>query len=355
MKKKKILLCGVLLLQLPLTSSCLNNMGKENASISGGEDKAVFSETDSSAESGYDLPESYIETFNFGCAMNLLIRSKLNNEYVPIDTQIPEYNGTPMEFVLVTSAYSDYLPQNEPIKMRIMVMQNGELLKHSLEIESEPAIYNDVYVTPNADFYTSIFFVPLCNYEYSALTVICEYLPDDIPKAGTGEYCGTVAFSKLIKTTVNSTQNVELSIANYEALPEKIQNSIGVTGVAVGTELNAPVSYRITDDHGAYEDVTLSAKNIFLKANIQSEKTHYAMILCDGTPIQAFNGEYTLKFNCENGTRTLNEKIKLPDELTDGVHVFQAVIVEHNIIPDQIDTANYITNKIRINIDSSID
>lgn len=351
MKKSKILLCGFILLQSVFISSCASNTGNDSVPNS---DKIIFSETNSSAESGDHPSESYTEIFNFGCAMNLLTGSESNNGYVPIDTQILEYSGTPMEFVLVTSAYSDYLPPNGLMKMRTMVMQDGELLEHSLEKEGKPTIYNDVYVTPNVNFYTSIYFKPLCNYEYSAVTVICEYLPDDIPKAGTGEYCGTVAFSKLIKTPANTASHTEMSTANYETLPEKFQDSDGVTGVAIGAKLNAPTSYRITDNHGAYEDITLSEKEIFLKANINSDKTHYAMILCDGVPVRAFGGKYTLPFNCKNGTRTLNEKIKLPDGLTDGIHVFQAVVVEHNMISDQIDTVDYITNKIRININSSL-
>ncbi len=184
----------------------------------------MFSETNLSAESGDHPSEIYTEVFNFGCAMNLLTGSASNNGYVSINTRILEYSGIPMEFILVTSAYSDYLLSNELMKMRTMVMQDGELLEHTLKKEGEPAIYSDVYVTPNANF-SSIYFKPLCNYEYSAVTVICEYLPDDIPKASPGEYCGTVAFSKLIKTPANTVPNTEMSAANYEALFVKTANN----------------------------------------------------------------------------------------------------------------------------------
>lgn len=349
MKKMGNLFCCVFL-SLTLIPSCSNSTYNESKPNS---DYDYYSETSSLVESTDTISKNYTEVFNFGCAMNLLTRSKSNNGYIPIDTQILEYCGVPMEFVLTTSAYSDHLSSNVPIKLRIMVMQDGKLLNHSLDKDGTPNIYNDVYVTPDTDFYTSIYFEPLCNFEYSAVTVICEYLPDDIPEVGTGEYCGAVAFSKLIKINTKTPYNTEIPAANYEVLPDNLQSSDDVIGVAIGSELNAPVSYRITDNHGAYEDITLSSKSIFLKANIISNKTHYAMILCDGLPIQAFGEDYTIAFNCENGTRTLNEKINLTEELADGIHVFQAIVVEHNTSADQIDTANYITNKIRINIDAS--
>lgn len=292
---------------------------------------------DSSNESYSDESQPDFPRYNFFCGINLMRRTE-EGGYVPINTTILEYTGTPMEFVAATRVY-DYegctLDLEKPVKMRLMLIQDGALLPHSLTDNGECSLFSDIEIMPSKDedTYFPIYFTPYCYYEYSAVTVVCQYRPGNVPITGT-MVNETLHYSKVIKTPANEQALSAVSVssaADYVDIPEGlVGNENGVVGAAIGADMAKNHSYHVFDNLGMNDRLSLAADEIYLKVNYASFETMYAFVLCDGYPIKAFDGNYALAFDCEKGTKTLNRRIDLPPDINDGIHVLQAIIIQKN-------------------------
>lgn len=337
---KAVFLCLAFLM---IFSSCaLNNDvtissdSSDEMTISSDSSNEMTLSSDSSDESDLDKSIADFLAYNFGFAMNLLRRTEDGN-CVPIDRTILEYTGTPMEFILSTKVFADkdYLDPNEAVKMRIMLFQDGALLPHSLTNNGEYTLFSDVEVMPDGYKETlfPIYFTPYCYYEYSAVTVMCECRPDYVPIPEIKPH-ETGGYSKVIKTPANEQVPSTVSIsyaADYVDIPEYLVGSNGgVTGVGIGAEMIKSRTYHVEDRLGMHERLSLDADEVYLKVNYASDWTMYAFVLCDGYPIKAFDGNYALVFDCEKGTKTLNQKIDLPPDISNGVHILQGIVIQKN-------------------------
>lgn len=183
---------------------------------------------------------------------------------------------------------------------------------------------------------------------------MCEYHPDAVPVVENQAEDEVLVFSKVIKTPANGQAPSVSDKANYVDIPENfVGNEGGVVGVAIGANITKSHTYNVLDSRGMYDELSLAADEVYLKVNYTADRMLYAFILYDGHPIKAFDGNYALAFDCEKGTKTLNQKIDLPEGITGGAHALQAVIIQKNNSSKQ-ETFSATSYKTRILINNSL-
>lgn len=345
-KQIKALLCGTCLFSLLLLPACANDAQSNTPERSSASNELLVSGTSVTSTADFSETSPDKSIWQIGGNINLF----MPNGFEPIGITVLEYDGkTPMEFVLKTKVRSPNLSPDEPVKLRIWVAQQGEFLEHALEKGGTPELYHDVFVKPDTEFRSSIYFTPICETEFTPVTVFCDYLPDNLPTLENDGCGATVFYSKMIRTTAKSITPISVPEQNYITLPENDIKNEQCKGLYIGGALPAPSSYIIKDNPNLGEEKTLSPDDIYLKANFDGDGTYYAMVFVDGMPIKAFDGKYSLPVNFEGGTRTLNQKLDISDGLT-GAHSFSVFLLKYETAPVDSIIGNIQASHIRINI-----
>ncbi len=167
MNKVRISIIAILLAML-LLSAC----NRSELDVLHNSDSCSLTSSNNSEDERYvqdkgepnEMPETKNIPFDFGCAMNLLMYSSTDS-LIPINQTILEYvPNIPMEMVLVTSCWSNSsFKEGQTVPVRIMVLQDGNLIEHTLGESDTPVLYTDTVVCAEQDYYTSCAFSILDN------------------------------------------------------------------------------------------------------------------------------------------------------------------------------------------------
>lgn len=219
----------------------------------------------------------------------------------------------------------------EQMPVRIFLMADGRLLEFGVD-GGEPSVYNDVYAkfsAPSENAYSNRTAYKItfeADETMEKLVFIPVYFPERIPKTEENFYF--YHLNHCFETTLINT----LAVSDGE---NGVSDGFGAYYRSIYQKNNEAFAFytvSVKDGRGirrAFNGIELSDENdkIYLQFRKDIDCDRYLFILCDGKPLDMFDGEYTCKINTKGEQRAF--ELVIPEEYIpeSGEHVFEAFAV----------------------------
>lgn len=254
---------------------------------------------------------------------------------------------------------------------RIVVMQDGQAIPFALSEDGETALWQDT--TAQVGFEdgraaitdTEIWLTPMTAYRCTTISVLITYEPELLidtdhnyfyhmqlvvknPNPEDAPGCLLASDQDFVDYPDGTAHKVIIEGSNYP--PTDIAVTKGDQGF--GVDIGSPINYAEIpwldngDGTGCYHlkeenrPEAYSRDALYLRANADliseaqvrgyGSTNLFAVVLCDGKPVGALNGENAVWFDKTDGSKTLNYKLTLGDSISDGPHLFSAVLIGEN-------------------------
>lgn len=266
------------------------------------------------------------------------------------------------EFVLKKLLYSG--DDFEQVNTRVVVVQDGALIPFAFSEDGEPALWQDVGVSASyfVENKVDIWLTPNHQNEYSLLSVVAIMDPD--PEwLGTGQFIGkenVYVADTVLHTDTPTADSAETPYAlasaeDYIDFPEalrgnRVSSSItGFDGISVGRRMDYQANWEnryAIRSNWHNQAAALGRDEVYLKLHLHADALAdhslpagdgteyqpvlegiYILVLCDGKPMQAFDGKSVLYIDTPDDTNTLNYQLPIDETITDGDHYFTAVAI----------------------------
>lgn len=285
----------------------------------------------------------------------------------------------------LTTAWQS-MSSRDTVQSRIYLMQDGEYLPFSLKRDEEPALSQVIqtpvtHLEPYQDenrIYrfvsermrskkTDLWLTPKKDSRYSMLTAVIVFFHSD-ESSGTENYYNvsyaSIALYNENGTTVSRSpvagemlpvdaQSYAVAAAeDYIDFPEAFMNSNQqFEGLGIGRKMNYEENrknrYVIDADNREYTEdgpPVISRDELYCKMHYNYERHYweneeagssmqlimdgmFLTVLCDGVPLNCFDGKNVLRIDTPTGDKTLNKLISLDDSIENGVHSFVIIAV----------------------------
>lgn len=278
-------------------------------------------------------------SFSFSCTLNAFYKDDISN---PLGNSISIKEDGLLSLSLMSSVTPDETMITTDIPIRIWILADGKPIEFDIFECRNYALSQDVLVDA---FSNQLIDVSFCvSSSTKIISILYIYFPDEIPEFGL-EFYGGISYTIVNSDFSKDGTSININNDYYLEVPPKKENY----GIDIGTK-DVKSNNNIAVESHHYEDVILSDnKELYIKFNSTDTRPipYYVMILRDGIMIDIFEGNYTYKVDCLNGTRTFQYRI--PDQyLSDsGLHTFQAIALP----ADEYEILNlYSSVKVRVQL-----
>lgn len=303
-------------------------------------------------------PDMYLEDFSFSTNLNVYSRegdamtSPCRHVFeVPSDKNL--------SLSLVAKADPDKSIECDNVPTRIYVLGDGKPLKFRLKDSSDGAsseIYSEINIEKSKDTRIDIDVDLSKSDDIKIIHIICDYLPERIPKKGLGGYSGYSIYPMTNKKYSKETETGEDGDNSlyYELSCKDKFIDIGVNSLEDVDQTTEDYIYN-NEDH-FYNDIDLNGKSKDLYVKLNSGRKVdipcYMLLFCDGKLLDAFDGEYSKKIDCHSGERSFQFRIPEKYIPQDGLHTFYAIALPVYTLNNDSEVYYFsiYTQKIRVRV-----
>ena len=233
------------------------------------------------------------------------------------------------------------------IKMRIMLVENGEFLPFSTSNGEKDVLYADFDFPMNSGDPGSavISFHPKGTADLESVSVVCTPAPEILldqryyPLVPNFYLPGSIRVAHPSGDQTISAYTAQDS--DYLAFPDDVRHEAEVLhngdmrynssfGVGIGKKMDYDSGdserLQILAGYNLNYPAELKRDEVYLKVNADdAAELHRVMVLCDSKPLR-IQGKDSIAFDCLNGSRTLNYRLDLSD-IPDGTHYFEVLLL----------------------------
>lgn len=193
-----------------------------------------------------------------------------------------------------------------------------------------------------------VWFTPHCRENYStvAAAIIYHTAPQYLDGLESCTFISTVQLSceNPDESSISEPGYLTAVADDLIDFPESASKISSAYGCGIGRKQNygsdaGPNKYELSYFRRG-EPEKLNRDEIYLKARFNSDmiygtkmpKSLYALVLCDGKPLELADGKYLLKFDTDD-TKTLNFNLPLDDSVEPGTHDFSCFFYDADNTP----------------------